>query len=110
MAKQTEHEYLLVAKLSDFEGTQSLVREVEDRYVVLIRSGEQVYCIDDVCTHDGGTLSDGEIQGNCIVCPRHGAKFDYRSGKALTMPATVPTGSHDVSIRGGEVYVRLKDY
>ena len=110
MAKQLEREYVLVAQLSEFEGVASLVREVEDRYVVLIKSGEQVYCIDDVCTHDGGTLSDGEIQGNCIVCPRHGAKFDYRSGKVMTMPATVPTASHEVSIRGDEVYVKLNDY
>ena len=48
----------------------------------------QFYCIDDVCTHDGGPLAEGDLEGHTIACPRHGAKFDIRDGRALTMPAT----------------------
>jgi 3-phenylpropionate/trans-cinnamate dioxygenase ferredoxin subunit len=69
----------------------------------------EVYCIDDTCTHDGGTLGDGEVSGHCIACPRHGAKFDLRTGDALTMPATEPTVSHEVKVEDGKVFVKLND-
>jgi phenylpropionate dioxygenase-like ring-hydroxylating dioxygenase large terminal subunit len=49
------------------------------------------WALDDVCTHDGGTLADGQLDGHSIACARHGAKFDIRDGRALTMPATQPT-------------------
>ena len=65
--------------------------EVEDRLIVLTHVEGKYYAIDDVCTHDGGPLSDGVLSGHAIACPRHGAKFDIRTGKALTMPAAVFT-------------------
>ncbi len=83
--------------------------EVEDRLVVLFHVGGQFYAIDDVCTHDDGPLSDGVLCGFEIACPRHGAKFDIRTGKALTMPATKPTMAHDVKIEDGAVFVQLRD-
>jgi 3-phenylpropionate/trans-cinnamate dioxygenase ferredoxin subunit len=65
--------------------------------------------LDDVCTHDGGPLSEGPIDAEhkTIECPRHGAKFDIRNGAALTMPATKATRSHEVKIEGDQVFVRL---
>ena len=67
------------------------------------------YAIDDVCTHDGGPLGEGQLEGFTIACPRHGAKFDVRDGRALTMPATKPTVAHEVKVEGDDVYVRLND-
>ena len=52
------------------------------------------YAIDDVCTHDGGPLAEGELSGCEIMCPRHGARFDVRTGKALCMPAFEPVAVH----------------
>ena len=83
--------------------------EVDETLVILFRQGDEVFCIDDVCTHDGGTLSEGEVDGCQIACPRHGAKFDLCSGKALTMPATQDTRKHDVRMDGDAVMVRLVD-
>ncbi len=83
--------------------------EIADRVVVLIHVGGQFFCIDDVCTHDGGPLSDGRLDDHTIACPRHGAKFDIRNGKALTMPATEDTASHQVEVRDGWVWVKLRD-
>jgi metal-sulfur cluster biosynthetic enzyme len=74
-----------------------------------MKVGGEIYCLDDVCTHDGGPLSDGHLDDHTIACPRHGAKFDIRSGKALTMPATENTQAHEVQIRGEEVWIRLGD-
>jgi 3-phenylpropionate/trans-cinnamate dioxygenase ferredoxin subunit len=81
--------------------------EVDERLVIVFRIGSEYYCIDDVCTHDGGTLSDGEVHGCEIACPRHGARFDIRDGRALSMPATQDTRAHQVKLEGDEIWVRL---
>lgn len=83
--------------------------EVDDRFVVLVEIDGQVHCIEDMCTHDGGTLGDGQLDGNCLVCPRHGAKFDVRTGKAICMPATEDTPSHTVKIESEKIYVALSE-
>lgn len=88
------------------EGGMQLV-EVDDRLVIVFNVEGDFYCIDDVCTHDGGPLSEGEIEGCQIACPRHGAKFDIRNGQALTMPATQATGSHEVKLDAGNIYVKI---
>lgn len=95
------------AKLSELESTDRLLVEVDDRIVALFKVGGEIFCIDDVCTHDGGPLSDGKLENHTIACPRHGAKFDIRSGKALTMPATVDTAAHDVKVEGDTILVRI---
>jgi metal-sulfur cluster biosynthetic enzyme/nitrite reductase/ring-hydroxylating ferredoxin subunit len=86
-----------------------MLAEVDDRVVVLLKVGGEFFCLDDVCTHDGGPLSDGRLDDHTIACPRHGAKFDVRTGKALTMPATEDTVAHEVQIRGDEVWVRINE-
>ena len=83
--------------------------EVDERLVIVFRVGDEFHCIDDVCTHDGGTLSDGEVRGCEIECPRHGAKFDIKTGAALSMPATQDTAAHDVKLEGEDVLVKLKE-
>lgn len=89
------------------EGEMKAV-EVADRVVLLARHGGRVYCLDDVCTHDGGTLSDGTFQNGEVVCPRHGAHFNIQTGEALTMPATEDTACHEVKSDAGKLYVRIK--
>jgi 3-phenylpropionate/trans-cinnamate dioxygenase ferredoxin subunit len=99
--------FVFAARLSDFPESGVLPLEVDDHYVVLVRLEGQVYCLEDVCTHDGGPLGEGELLGHCLVCPRHGAQFDVRSGDAVTMPATEPTTSYAVRLVGDEVLVKL---
>ena len=103
-------EFTQVASLDELtDGGKTLV-EVDDRLVVLFRVGEDVFCLDDVCTHDGGPLGEGVLTDDgCIACPRHGAKFEIRTGKALTMPATEDTIRHDVKIERGAVFVALNE-
>ena len=99
--------FIPVAKTSDLPDPGQTLLEVEDRIVVLFRVGNEYFCIDDVCTHDGGPLSEGRLDDHAIACPRHGAKFDIRTGKALTMPATVDTAAHEVKVEGDQILVRL---
>ena len=102
-------EFTSVAKISELSDGQTQLVEVDDRLVILFRKGDDVFCMDDVCTHDGGTLSDGELDGQQIECPRHGAKFDLCTGKALTMPATEDNLMHRVKIEGEEILVSLNE-
>ena len=101
--------FVRVAKTSDLSDPGRTLLEVDDRIVALFKVTGEYFCIDDVCTHDGGPLSDGKLENHAIACPRHGAKFDIRTGKALTMPATEDTVAHQVKVENGQVYVRLND-
>lgn len=102
-------DFVKVAATSDLPDPGRQLVEVEDRIVALFHVGGEFYCIDDVCTHDGGPLSEGKLENHAIACPRHGAKFDIRTGKALTMPATEDTVAHQVKVENGQVYVRIND-
>ncbi|HZZ72086.1 MAG TPA: non-heme iron oxygenase ferredoxin subunit [Pirellulales bacterium] len=104
-------DYLRVIKAAEIPSPGKQLVEVGDRLVALFHVDDQFYALDDVCTHDGGPLAEGELDaGHCtIACPRHGAKFDIRTGAALTMPATQATMSHSVKVEAGWVYVRLAD-
>jgi len=64
------------------------------------------YAIEDRCSHDDGPLCEGDRDGFCIECPRHGARFDLRTGEPLSLPATGPVDVFEVVVRGGEVFVQ----
>ena len=102
-------EFFAAGNMSELADGQIQLTEVDDRLVILFRKGDQVFCMDDVCTHDGGTLSDGELDGQQLECPRHGARFDLCSGKALTMPATEDNAMHHVKIEGDEILVSINE-
>ena len=101
-------DFVRVASVAEIPDPGKELVEVEDRLVALFHVGGKFYAIDDVCTHDGGPLAEGELDGFTVACPRHGAKFDIRDGRALTMPATQPTVAHEVKVEGDEIFVRLK--
>ena len=101
-------DFVPVAKFSSLADPGRQLVEVDEQLIVLFRVGDEVFALDDVCTHDGGPLGEGQLENHAIACPRHGAKFDIRTGKALTMPATKPTVAHEVKIEGDQVFVRLK--
>jgi 3-phenylpropionate/trans-cinnamate dioxygenase ferredoxin subunit len=104
-------EFVPVAMSIDVPDPGKILVEVDEQLVVLIHAAGHWYALDDVCTHDGGPLSEGPLDpaAGTIACPRHGAKFDVKSGAALTMPATKPTKAHEVKIDGDRVLVRLSD-
>ncbi|MGE0759651.1 MAG: non-heme iron oxygenase ferredoxin subunit [Pirellulaceae bacterium] len=102
-------DFIKAAGVAEVPDPGKITVEVDDRMVVLVHVGGRFYCIDDVCTHDGGPLGNGRLCGLELACPRHGARFDVQSGKALTMPATEDTVAHEVQLRGDEVWVRLRD-
>lgn len=66
----------------------------------------ELYAIADICTHDGGELAGGELHGFEVECPRHGARFDLRSGEATCPPAYTPTTVFPVKVENDVVYTR----
>jgi 3-phenylpropionate/trans-cinnamate dioxygenase ferredoxin subunit len=79
--------------------------EVAGKRLALCNAGGQFYLIDDVCTHDGGPLDQGELIGFEIECPRHGARFDIRTGRVRRLPAIIPIKTYPVTVEDGAVMV-----
>ncbi len=82
---------------------------VDDIPALAVRIGDEYFVIEDVCSHDGQPLAAGEIVDGAISCPRHGAKFDIKTGAALCMPATQPIRTFKVEIKDGAVWAELAD-
>jgi 3-phenylpropionate/trans-cinnamate dioxygenase ferredoxin subunit len=79
-----------------------------DRRLALCKYRGQLYAIDDVCTHDGGPLGQGELIDNEIECPRHGARFDIRTGRPTCLPAVLPVRTYPVRVDDeGRVFVEV---
>jgi len=99
-------DWVTVARVDELvPGTRRLV-DVDGAQIVVFNLDGKYYAIEDVCTHDGGQLTGGEVEGDQIVCPRHGARFCIRTGAALTAPAYEPTATFPVRIENGEIQVR----
>ena len=80
---------------------------IDDEPVLLVRIGDNYFCIADACSHDGQPLGDGPITGEDITCSRHGARFSLATGDALCMPATEPVATYAVRVSDGQVQARL---
>jgi 3-phenylpropionate/trans-cinnamate dioxygenase ferredoxin subunit len=94
-----------VAKLSEIP-TGTTHKVVVDRHPILLCNVDgQVFAIEDVCTHDGGELDQGELEGSRIMCPRHGSLFDVTTGAALTPPAIMPVETYRVRVEGDDIYL-----
>lgn len=96
-----------VCSVSDVPEGGKMVLEVGDRLIGLFHVDGQFYAIDDLCTHDGGPLAEGALEGHTIICPRHGARFDIRTGRVLSMPATQNVPAHEVKVEGDDVLVKI---
>lgn len=88
---------------ADLPNGERMFVEIEDKPIVIFNIAETYYAIGDICTHDDGPLGDGELEDTNIVCPRHGATFDIRSGKATGMPAVIDIPAYPVRIVDGNL-------
>jgi 3-phenylpropionate/trans-cinnamate dioxygenase ferredoxin subunit len=100
-------EFVEIAPVSELPAGERLFVEVGDKPIVIFNIAGQFFAIGDVCTHDGGPLGDGDLEGNHVVCPRHGAEFDVRTGKAMSMPAVVDIPAYPVQVRDGNIFVGI---
>jgi 3-phenylpropionate/trans-cinnamate dioxygenase ferredoxin component len=103
----TGYEFLQVVDASEIEPGGRIVIEIDGEPIALFNVDGKFYAIGDVCTHDNGPLAEGELIGYQLICPRHGARFDIRSGKALTLPAFVDTPWYPVRVVNGWIEIGL---
>jgi 3-phenylpropionate/trans-cinnamate dioxygenase ferredoxin subunit len=100
-------EFVEIAPASELPSGERLFVEIADRPIVIFNIAGQLYAIGDVCTHDDGPLGEGELEGYNIVCPRHGAEFDVRTGKVMQMPAVVDIPAYPVKVEDGNILIGI---
>lgn len=103
----TKYEFVQIAEAAEIKPGERLLFEVDDLPIAVFNVDGKYYAIGDVCTHDDGPLGDGELIDYQIICPRHGARFDIRTGKALTLPAVIDTPWYPVRVVDGWVEIGI---
>jgi 3-phenylpropionate/trans-cinnamate dioxygenase ferredoxin subunit len=101
--------YLKIAALSEFPENERLFLEINDLPIVIYSLNGEYFATGDVCTHDGGSIGEGQIEGNEVICPRHGARFDIKTGKVTRFPAVEDIPSYPVKIEDGYLYLGLPE-
>lgn len=99
-------DWIDVAGDGELRDGQCRVVDIDDEMVAVFHRDGDYYAIEDMCSHDGGELASGAVEGDEIVCPRHGARFCIKNGKALTPPAYEDLHSFPVRVDNGRVQVR----
>ena len=99
-------EYVFAIKAGDVQTGQIVALTLDDVPIAFTRLDGRIVAFGDVCTHDDGPLAEGTIEGDCVVCPRHGAYFNLYTGKP-TFPAPYPIPIYEIKIDGDDVLVKL---
>lgn len=95
-----------VAPLDELPPGASKTIDVDGVPIAVFNVDGNCYAIEDRCTHDGGVLTGGQVEGDVVICPRHGARFCVRTGKAMSPPAYEDVSTFEVRIASGIVQVR----
>jgi 3-phenylpropionate/trans-cinnamate dioxygenase ferredoxin subunit len=99
-------DWVRIARVTDLPAGRRCVGEVDGVAIALFNLDGDYCAIEDTCTHDGGELASGEWIGEEIVCPRHGARFNLRSGAVTAPPAYCPLAVFPVRVTAGWIEVR----
>src|SRR5271168_2048 len=100
-------EFVIVAKATDIPEGSAKVFSIGVQRLVVCHVEDSFYAVADVCSHDNGPLGEGELVDHQIECPRHGARFDLKTGKPTCFPAVVPIPVYKVEERGEEIWVSV---
>ena len=104
---QAKLDFIAVGSVEELKDGDRLFVDIDGKPVVVLKIAGQYYAIADVCSHDEGPVGEGEIEGFEIICPRHGARFDLRSGRVLALPAFVDIPAYPVRIVGDQIELGL---
>lgn len=97
--------FVTVARAGEIPPGGVKVVHLDDVAVAVFNVGGTYYALEDVCTHDGGPLADGILDGDVVECPRHGARFCLRTGAVAALPAMAPVPTYAVKVEGDEIKV-----
>ncbi len=98
-------EWIKVAEVGEIGPGERKFFDMDGEPAALFNVDGQYYAIADVCTHDDGPVAEGVLDGYVIECPRHGARFDIRTGAVLSFPAIVPIPIYQVKVEEDGIYV-----
>jgi 3-phenylpropionate/trans-cinnamate dioxygenase ferredoxin subunit len=98
-------DFVVVANTHELDEDARLLLEIDGQPIAVFKIAEQYFAIADLCSHDDGPLAEGDVEGHDVICPRHGAHFDLKSGKALSLPAVVDIPAYPVKVEGDEILV-----
>ena len=107
LSDENKCEFISVAAEDEIAVGERVFLEMDDLDIVLFKIADEYFAIADLCSHDDGPLGDGELEGHEVVCPRHGAHFDVRTGKAISLPAIVDIPAYPVRVADGEIEVGI---
>ena len=99
--------FVKVAQTAEIPDQSTMCVEVEGQSIALFNLGGEIYAIDDTCTHKGGPLSEGIIDGEEVECPWHGARFNIKSGAVMLDPADEKVTTYPVRITGDDIEVEV---
>ena len=105
--EESKLDFVEIAPASELPNGERLFVDLGDKPIVIFNIAGQLFAIGDVCTHDDGPLGDGLLEGSNVVCPRHGAEFDVRNGKAMQMPAVIDIPAYPIRIKDGNILVGI---
>ncbi|MBI5302915.1 MAG: non-heme iron oxygenase ferredoxin subunit [Chloroflexi bacterium] len=97
--------FITVAKLGEVPPGKMKTFVVNSKRVLIANVQGNFFATQDLCTHDNGPLGDGELFGEEVECPRHGARFNVQTGKATQMPAIMPIKTFPVQVNGDDIQV-----
>jgi 3-phenylpropionate/trans-cinnamate dioxygenase ferredoxin subunit len=100
-------DWIDVARVDDLPEGERKVVATEAGKIAVFHLADGFYAIEDICTHDGGELASGSLEGDEIICPRHGARFCIRNGRVLTPPAYEDVETFPTRIEGGWVQIEI---
>ena len=100
-------EWVKVAQAGEVPAGKAKVVVARGQRLALSNVEGNFFAVKDLCTHDNGPLGEGELWGEEIECPRHGARFNVKTGQAVTLPAVVPVKTFPVKVAGSEVFVEV---
>ena len=109
LAEEAKCAFYDIAGIDELPAGERLFLEMGDLSIVVFNIAGEYYAIADVCSHDDGPLGDGELDGYVVKCPRHGARFDVRSGEVLSLPAVVDIPAYPIRLNGGRIEIGIPE-
>lgn len=100
-------EFVEICALDELPNGERLFLEIDEQMIIVFNIAGGLFAIADVCSHDDGSLEEADVEGHEVLCPRHGARFDLRSGAATRLPAVAPIPAYPVRVVDGIILVGL---
>ena len=98
-----------VAEVSDIPDHGVKKVSVEGVDIAIFKLDGNFYATGDTCTHEQASLSEGEVDGDNIICARHGATFNIKTGEVLALPAVVPLTTYRIKVEGDNIMLEVPD-